>query len=186
MNKSIDYYKILGVSIFANDEEIKAGYLNKIKMYHPDAYKGNKAEAENITASINEAYSTLKDKNKKSVYDEKFGFDVQRQQILKERQKQKKKSKKKEHKNENNGEYTFEQQSKAKTEENLKTNSENKVNDKKIKTNFFTKKPKKDIKPIKKKVLTSDEKQNVMERRILDGIIIGLLLLVLIMLILKF
>ena len=98
MAKSVDFYKLLGISIFASEQEIRNAYLAKIKQYHPDKYAGNKTEAENITAELNLAYDTLKDQNKKYIYDTKFGFDREREAFLinqeKEKRKQEKKAKK--------------------------------------------------------------------------------------------
>src|SRR5574344_1685833 len=94
MSKEVNYYNILSISIFASDEEIKTAYLKKIKEYHPDTYKGNKHEAENITASLNDAYAVLRDKTKKQVYDEKFGFDKEREIFFAQKAKDDAKAKK--------------------------------------------------------------------------------------------
>ena len=61
MNKKEDYYEILGVDYFARDAELRKAYLDKIKLYHPDRFKGNKIFAQDMTAKINIAYDTLKD-----------------------------------------------------------------------------------------------------------------------------
>lgn len=63
------YYEILGVSKAASQEEIRSAYKKLIKKYHPDLYQGDKSFAEKKTKEINEAYDTLSDSNKKSVYD---------------------------------------------------------------------------------------------------------------------
>jgi curved DNA-binding protein CbpA len=190
MSKSINYYKILGVSIFAGEEEIKAGYLRQIKKYHPDTYNGNKKEAENITASINEAYSTLKNADKKLVYDTKYGFDVERKRISAERKKEQKKAQRKANKMARKqkytapkGEYAPEQQEKQQAEEHKKTNDQNQVKDEKIKTNIFTKKPKEDVKAVKHTVLTPEQKSLRRERIILDSVIIVLLVIIILLII---
>ena len=66
-----DYYKILGVSKNASQEEIKKAYRKLALQYHPDKNKGNKA-AEEKFKEINEAYAVLSDKEKRQQYD-RFG-----------------------------------------------------------------------------------------------------------------
>lgn len=53
-----DYYKILGVSRIASNEEIKKAYYRLVKIYHPDVYNGKK-DALNKFYEISEAYQTL-------------------------------------------------------------------------------------------------------------------------------
>ena len=191
MAKTVNYYKLLGISIFAGEKEIRNAYLNKIKQYHPDTYKGNKREAENITAELNLAYDTLKDKDKKYVYDVKFGFDKQRDAFIREEaRKQKIEAKKKakeerKHKKVNTGDYAPEKQAKEKTQKQEEFNKETHVEEKKIKTNIFTKQPKKDVKSVHHKVLTPEEKSSRRERLILDCVIIGLLAAIILLIILK-
>ena len=63
-----DYYSVLGVDKNASDEDIKKAYRNLARKYHPDTNQGNK-EAEEKFKEINEAYSVLGDKQKRSNYD---------------------------------------------------------------------------------------------------------------------
>ncbi len=63
-----DYYKILGVSKDAPDEEIKKAYRKLAHEYHPDRPGGNEARFK----EINEAYQVLSNKEKKAQYD-RFG-----------------------------------------------------------------------------------------------------------------
>ncbi|MGQ9819700.1 MAG: DnaJ domain-containing protein [Candidatus Kapaibacteriales bacterium] len=53
-----DYYKILGVSRTASNEEIKRAYYRLAKVYHPDVNNGNK-DVLNKFYEITEAYQTL-------------------------------------------------------------------------------------------------------------------------------
>ena len=64
----MDYYETLGVSKSASEADIKKAYRKLAMQYHPDRNKGDKA-AEAKFKSINEAYETLKDPQKKAAYD---------------------------------------------------------------------------------------------------------------------
>ncbi len=64
-----DYYKTLGVSKSASQDEIKKAYRKLAVKYHPDKNSGNK-EAENKFKEIGEAYEVLKDPEKRKKYDQ--------------------------------------------------------------------------------------------------------------------
>ncbi len=66
-----DYYDVLGVKKDASDAEIKSAFRKLAKKYHPDLNKDNK-DAEEKFKEVQEAYSVLGDKNKRSQYD-RFG-----------------------------------------------------------------------------------------------------------------
>lgn len=65
-----DYYKVLGVTKKATDEEIKKAYRKMALRYHPD--KNKTIGAEEKFKEVAEAYEVLSDKKKRDVYD-KFG-----------------------------------------------------------------------------------------------------------------
>lgn len=85
-SKQKDYYKILGVSKNATDDEIKKAYRKKALIHHPDRHANSsdsdKKEQEIKFKEIGEAYAVLSDPKKKMRYDsgqdmedETTGFD---------------------------------------------------------------------------------------------------------------
>ena len=66
-----DYYKSLGVSKTADQDEIKKAFRKLARQHHPDLNPGNKA-AEEKFKEINEAYEVLSDPAKRQKYDQ-FG-----------------------------------------------------------------------------------------------------------------
>jgi curved DNA-binding protein len=69
----IDYYKILGVSKSASQEEIKAAYRKLARKLHPDLNPNDK-EAHKKFQQVNEANEVLSDAEKRKKYD-KYGKD---------------------------------------------------------------------------------------------------------------
>ena len=65
-----DYYKILGVSVKANKDEIKKAYKNAVLKYHPDVNKEDASE--NKFKLVQEAYEVLSDDKKRQNYDKIF------------------------------------------------------------------------------------------------------------------
>jgi molecular chaperone DnaJ len=70
---SADYYKTLGVTKNASQDEIKKAFKKKAMEHHPDRNKGEK-ESEKKFKEVNEAYETLKDDQKRAAYD-RYGHD---------------------------------------------------------------------------------------------------------------
>ncbi len=68
-----DYYKILGVSRNATEDEIKKSYRKVAMEYHPDRNPGNK-EAEEKFKIASEAYEVLRDPEKREIYD-RYGIE---------------------------------------------------------------------------------------------------------------
>lgn len=65
------YYKILGVSRGATDDEIKKAFRRQAKAHHPDRNPDD-PEAERRFVEVNEAYDVLSDAQKRAAYD-RFG-----------------------------------------------------------------------------------------------------------------
>lgn len=66
-----DYYKILGLSRQANDQEVKKAYKKLSKKWHPDMVAAeHKETAHRKFTEITEAYQTLKDPEKRKIYDQ--------------------------------------------------------------------------------------------------------------------
>src|SRR4030042_1809757 len=81
MPNNRDYYKILGVTRNANDEEIKKAFRKLAFKYHPD--HNSESDAEEKFKEINEAYEVLSNAEKRASYDrfgrvataDSFGFE---------------------------------------------------------------------------------------------------------------
>ena len=77
-----DFYKILGVSRNAGQDEIKKAYRKLARKCHPDINPGNE-EAERKFKDISRAYQALGDEEKRKLYDEfgeeglQAGFDAE-------------------------------------------------------------------------------------------------------------
>ena len=62
-----NYYDILGVKKDASDADIKKRYRKLVRQYHPDV--SDDPDADSKIAEINNAYETIRDKDKRAEYD---------------------------------------------------------------------------------------------------------------------
>lgn len=78
-SKRKDYYKILGVSKEASEDDIKKAYKKRALLHHPDrhsaAEEAEKVEQEKKFKEVGEAYQVLTDKKKKARYDAGHDLD---------------------------------------------------------------------------------------------------------------
>ena len=63
------YYKNLGISKTASDQEIKSAYRKLALKYHPDKNKDNAERASENFKKVSEAYDCLSDKEKRQIFD---------------------------------------------------------------------------------------------------------------------
>lgn len=63
-----NFYQVLGVDTAASEDEIKKAYRKLVRQYHPDVSKD--PDAASKMATMNNAYETLRDKEKRAEYDQ--------------------------------------------------------------------------------------------------------------------
>ena len=73
LNGFKDYFKILGISRNATDQEIKSAFRKLARQFHPDLHP-NDEKAESEFKEINEAYEILSDEAKKKSYEQYLGY----------------------------------------------------------------------------------------------------------------
>src|ERR1700710_2179083 len=81
-----DYYKILGVTKSASDDDIKKAYRKLARKLHPDLNPNDK-EANKKFQQINEANEVLSDAEKRKKYDQ-YGKDWQHAEAFEKAQQQ--------------------------------------------------------------------------------------------------
>ena len=64
-----NYYELLGIASTASQKEIKQAYIKKVKEWHPDKNPDRRAEAEEKTKILNQAYHLLSDPAGRKNYD---------------------------------------------------------------------------------------------------------------------
>ena len=67
-----DYYRILNTTFGASESEIKKQFRELAKRYHPDKNQNSKISEDKFKDILN-AYETLKDKEKRAIYDRSYG-----------------------------------------------------------------------------------------------------------------
>ena len=65
-----DYYKTMGVEKSASQDEIDKAYRNLARKYHPDLNPNDPEGAQKKFQELQEAYETLKDPEKRKMYDQ--------------------------------------------------------------------------------------------------------------------
>ena len=72
----MDYYELLGVPRNATESDLKKAYKKQSMQHHPDRNGGSDSKFK----EINEAYSALKDPQKRQMYDQYGTADPQQAQ----------------------------------------------------------------------------------------------------------
>ena len=73
LNGFKDYFKILGISRNATDQEIKSAFRKLARQFHPDLHPHDQ-KAESEFKEINEAYEILSDEAKKKSYEQYLSY----------------------------------------------------------------------------------------------------------------
>ena len=73
LNGFKDYFKTLGISRNATDQEIKSAFRKLARKFHPDLHP-NDMKAESEFKEINEAYEILSDQEKKKSYEQYLSY----------------------------------------------------------------------------------------------------------------
>ncbi len=77
MARQRSHYDTLGVDREVETEELRRAWKMLVQVWHPDRFDGEMREhAERQTASINEAYSVLRDADSRSTYDARLDYDA--------------------------------------------------------------------------------------------------------------
>ena len=71
-----NFYEVLRVRTNATQAQIKKAFLYLVSKYQPDVYAGDKLYAESYTALLTEAYSVLKDPERRFDYDMRHNINT--------------------------------------------------------------------------------------------------------------
>ncbi|MFL5729946.1 MAG: DnaJ domain-containing protein [Cytophagaceae bacterium] len=71
---NMNHYDILGLTMTASQEEIRAAYKKLAKEFHPDKHNGSEAYYEEKFKQVNSAYQTLSNPARRSLYDLKLRY----------------------------------------------------------------------------------------------------------------
>lgn len=83
VNQMVTYYQVLGIEPHVSSTEIKKAYRKLVKSYHPDvdyseSDESRRSKANEYMMRLNEAYSILIDKPKRTQYDALIGTNGRR------------------------------------------------------------------------------------------------------------
>ena len=80
MPQPANFYQILGISLAADEDDVKRAYRVLAKQYHPDRVPAERREWARVQmARINAAYEVLGDPVQRARYDRQHGFETARQ-----------------------------------------------------------------------------------------------------------
>lgn len=76
-----NYYDILGIKLYSNDDEIRSAFRQLAKIFHPDMPQGNREKYD----SIRIAYEVLSELHLRKAYDQDLKFRLAEKKKEKER-----------------------------------------------------------------------------------------------------
>ncbi len=69
-----NYYKVLGITPWANEKQIRSAYRDLSKLYHPDTTQLSKEVSLEKFKELNHAYATLSNPDRRKFYDRSIQF----------------------------------------------------------------------------------------------------------------
>lgn len=76
----MDYYRLLGISRNATQEEVETAYRKLAVLHHPDKNRGREKDAGEKFKQLQQAFETLKDTKKRSQYDQRHPVGQKKKQ----------------------------------------------------------------------------------------------------------